>query len=248
MKTAIKLPGAKLYNEEILIEPFTVRDIAKLTQIQEAGNVNGNYELLKLLDSKLSIDITKVYENDLPFIMWWLRLNTFASTPKIIRYTCPHCMKEIEKKITSSDLDIIGVADDYQKEGVDVALSDNRTVRMKLLTMGEILEVDKYIRDVLDDKTEDCRKMLLIIQQLEPGLDIHSKYNKYVIDDTKLTTDEFFRASSFSTLYAYGVNNSIVTDCEECEGKVRLPLEVSLLDFFPTLYDARDLHSRIRSS
>lgn len=248
MKTTIKLPGSKLYAHEIEIEPFTVADISKLTRIQETEGPNGNYELLKLLDSKLNVDITTIYENDLTFIMWWLRFNTFTSTPKVIRYKCPHCLGDTQKSLSSADLEIVPPRDEYTKDGIDIALSEQRTVRMKLLTMGEILEVDKYIRDILEDKSADTRKMLLIIQQIEPGLDIHTKYNKYVIDDTRLTPDEFYVATAFSSMYEYGVKESIVTQCELCEGQVRLPMEVSLLDFFPTLYDARDLYSRVRSS
>lgn len=241
MKTSLILPGSRLYDTEIIVSPFTVNQVAELMSLAETQNTTPQ-NLFRILDENLNIPVKSLYEDDLSFLMWWFRFNTFIGIPKVLTYECPHCNEtnqvEVSSKIISEN--VLSVNPDYKKEGVEVQLSDSRKVRMKLLTLKDIEEVDNYVADILEDTRESTRLMCLVIQGMDPELDIHTKYTKYCKEDSKekLTPAEFYNANKFYQEYKFGVKPFFDFKCTnpKCEKLVRLPLEVSLSDFFPDLY------------
>ena len=242
MKTSITLPGSKLYENQIEIESFTVEDVARLMIIYENSS-NSNVELLKLIDSKLSCSVNDIYENDFSYIMWWLRFNTFVDISKNVGYTCPHCNKQLALKLSPELVlnNVVPLKEEYQKEGIEVPLSANRKVKIKLLTLGDIKAVDNFMSEVLSSDDQAIRQMLLSIQGIEPELDLYTKYKKYLSDSSKnkLTASEFYLINQFYQDYKFGVSDVIDFKCvnPECDKSLRLPLEVSLLDFFPSIYN-----------
>lgn len=237
---SIILPGDRLYNTDIKIDPFTVQDVSKLVTIAESSKSSN--DIFDLLDSKLNISIDTINENDLTYIMWWLRFNTFIGINKVVSYVCPVCFKTHEVEITSETIskNITKVPQEYTSEGLKVKLSEDREVPMKLITIGQIKAVNEYMTRVLDTTSEDTRTLLLNIQGIEPNVDLHTKYNKYVLDEkTKLTPSEYYNAMKFYQDYNYGINKYFDLFCSnpKCKSPLRLPLEVSLFDFFPSIYN-----------
>lgn len=246
MKTTVNLPGLRLYDEPIQLEPLTVQEVLDLNSIVETSS-SVSSDLLKIIDKKINIGTKYLYENDLTYVMWWLRFHTYADSPKRVRYVCPHCEQEITTEIDSSHIadSIEEVNKDYHKEGVSVRLSKDRVVPMKLLTLGDIQAVDSFVDQVLEDKKPATRQLCLLLKGMNPELDLYTKYRKYTTSEP-LTTDELYNAMMFYQKYSYGVKKYVDITCE-CNKKVRLPLEVSLSDFFPTSLDYEHLQIDIRT-
>lgn len=240
MTHSITLPGDKLYTTDIKIDAFTVQDVSNIVALAESSKSSN--DLFDLLDSKLNVSIDSINENDLTYIMWWLRFNTFIGINKTVSYICPVCYKNHEIEITSDIIskNITAVPEGYTSEGIKIKLSENREVSMKLITIGQIKAVNTYMSKVLETDSETTRTLLLNIQGIEPEVDLHTKYNKYILNEkTKLTPSEYYNAMKFYQDYKYGVNEyfDLVCSNPRCKSPLRLPLEVSLFDFFPSIYN-----------
>jgi hypothetical protein len=126
--------------ETITVRPYTGSDEITLSQINPV-NVESKY-LQILRDIVKGIDVTKLTLGDRLYIILWEYINSYSEYMKV-RTVCTHCLESIEPMVDLRKLEVITLPDNFQQP-YHVMLPSGGSVDMRLLTVGDQIEIEKF--------------------------------------------------------------------------------------------------------
>lgn len=196
---------------EVFLRPLSFKMLGKI----HAANVSKSYTmLLDALSNCISQDIRDLTPEDLTFIMYWIRDNSYPRSPLKFRYETRYG-NEIEFSVKKSSLEIIELEmtkeeyKEYQKQGLCFP-----TVRDAELLFGDAVDPD--VRYLL----EYAQYIKLTPEELrateeDEELEDYEAYSQKKIDkiENDLGLDILFVIDNFSTKIKHGVvERAIIRD------------------------------------
>lgn len=238
----VELPGDRLYSEDCRIQTFTYGDATSLSLIPKTQDTK---KLFDIIDNRISLDVRQLTLQDLWFILYWQRINSYSSFPVKLPWKCNHCGHKNYHELRGSDLVIDDLDPEYY-HGMTLDFPDAGALSLRLKLVGDELDVKKYIRDKgLTDITEEQFDAFLTACMLEPNGGTLEERIKLV---ESMTAGDQFLMKAFEDQFDYGVQSHTNYACEECEEVVKVRYQFDLTNFFPSLQDKPDVRSRILSS
>ena len=189
--------------------------------------------------SPKNLDMSKITPNDLMFILFQIRELTFGSIYKQpIR--CPFCGRVQEVDINIADFDYT-LLDDNDVSGLFIDLPIAKAnVHLRLLSQQEIDNIDneasKLYREgkISDPDGHSMVKKVTAMIESVSGVDFKNDNDKYAWVN-KLHLADFNKITNAIGKIKYGINNTTVIRCENCDEEVEVNGTVCPEFFRPTI-------------
>lgn len=245
----VELPGERLYSEECYIQTFTLNDARSLFTISKTTDIK---QLFKLIDKRINLEVKKLTIQDLWYIFYWQRINSYPNYPMRIPWECPECSHK-NSNILSADKLIIEDLDPEYEHGVEFNFPSARDkdgsplyLPLRLQLVGDELEAETFLKSHLGipKPNQDELQNALLACMLEPtGESLADRYD-WVVNVLR-SADDIMALKSFEDHFNYGVINHADFECEECKEEARVSFNFDLANFFPTVRDSINIQSRI---
>lgn len=242
----VELPGGRLYKDSVYLEPLRHGDIKEIFII--AKN-NDERRMVSLLKRRIhGVDIKDVTPQDMWFVMYWQRINSYPSNPMRIKWKCQHCGNITTSPLHSSNLSIKDLDAEYQ-DGLGLQLPSRERagaspVYLRLNRVGDDTSVRKYYSDNNLFPDDGDLKEGLMACMLEPTGGSFEERMKLV---KTLNADDMFIIQEFENTFDYGVEPFGKFKCSkgECGEEGNVSFQFTLASFFPPLSDDGSIRTRI---
>lgn len=254
----VRLPSnGQLYGGKSSIEMilFNVADVKRLYDLSRGTTSDSIQRLVgeKILD----FDVKKLTKADFWYILYWLRLNTFQSTPLRLKWTCYQprkdneellCERENSSEVTNDCLVIEEISSDYV-EPARYTLRNGEEIYLRLPRVGD----DDEVRDVLHkehngkETTGDewlCR-LAALIDFPHAQLSLAERY-QIVRNKDRFTPDDIHAIDAFQEAFNYGPLNVVNLKCTGCQEVSQVNFRIGLEDFFPSVADREHIRNAVR--
>jgi hypothetical protein len=214
------LPYENIDSSKVLIRPYQGADEILLSQITP---LNLESKFLCVLKNVLQgIDPERLTLGDRFYIILWEFINSYTN---IISLTtlCSHCLKEVEFSVDLSVLDVTYLPDSY-KQPYSVILSDGSKVKLKLLSVKDVIETEKY-------------------SKIDSENDFLYEYAGSIVDDrglpervtwlSTLKARDLALIRTFQEKFIHGPNMVTKVTCPKCREEEELIVPFWFEYFFP---------------
>ena len=223
----ISLPSQCLSYPEINPEDIKARayqgsDEEYLCQLNPL-NLEKNYlEVMKRVIQ--GIDPAKLTVGDRLYFMVWECINSYMDTIRV-KTICGNCFQEVEISVNLADLNIIKLPDDY-KEPYEISLPSGKQIRLRLLTVGDEIEIDRYRKKHGESHNYRYARSIVSDDDIVEKLKQMGKISVKDMATIRAFHEKFYHGPDF--YYKYTCPKST---CEEVD-EVEVPFRLELL--FPT--------------
>ena len=247
----VPLPGDSLYVGDCYLQTFTLNDARSLFAISKTADTAN---LFKLINNRTNLDAENLTIQDLWFIFYWQRINSYPNHPMRTPRECPHCNHNNSSTLSAGKLVIKDLDSEYE-HGVEFnfpsAINEDGSplhVPIRLQLVGDEITASKFIKNTLEvaKPSRELVQEVILACMLEPmGGPLSERYGW--VKKNLTSADDAMALKAFEDHFDYGVMNHANFECEDCpeDTKVRFPFD--LVNFFPTIRDSRDIQSRILS-
>lgn len=247
----VKLPSAgKLYGgrDSVDVKLFTVADIKKMYDVTRGDSRESTD---RLIGSKIvNFDYRQLTINDLWFITYWLRINSYANNPMTSKWTCYRtldggktCGTVNISSITGSTLEIINIDENFS-EPVTLTLPNFGDIQLQLSRVGDSWSLLSTIEKMLGDKlTDGDRWIAKLATMILPGKDL---YENYKTIQNKFSVDDVSYLEAFDNEFSYGVGDHVNLKCSGCQEVSPVKFRLHSIHFFPGIQHTNAIRNAVR--
>ena len=214
------LPYDGIDSSKVLIRPYCGSDEILLSQITP---LNLESKFLCVLKNVLQgIDPERLTLGDRFYIILWEFINSYTNVISLTTL-CSNCLKEVEFSVDLSVLDVTYLPDGY-KQPYSVTLSDGSKVKLKLLSVKDVIEAEKYSKNDSEN-------------------DFLYEYAGSVVDDRglpervtwlqNLKARDLALIRAFQEKFVHGPNMVTKVICPKCQEEEEIIIPFRFTFFFP---------------
>ena len=209
------LPYSGVKSEDIQVRPYNGEDELILAQINPA-NLERNF-LLVLNRVVKGIDPKNLTLGDRFYLIIFEYINSFCEMIKT-QGTCSHCLSPVDFSVDLRKLNVVTLPDDY-KQPVPVTLPSGKVVNLRLLTVADEIEIEKYQQQVGDAYLYRWARSIDGCDPVKTAIEMRS-----------WSTKDTARLRLFHEQMDHGPATSIIIPCPKCgqEEDVSVPFRLDL--------------------
>ncbi len=141
------LPYPDIKPSDVMVRPYNGEDEMLLAQINPA-NLGRNF-LSVMQRTVKGIDPARLTLGDRFYMIIWQYINSYCEKIKV-KGVCSHCMNPVEFDVDLRKLNVTTLPDSYHQPVPVVLPVSSKTVNLRLLTVADEIEVEKYQQQVGD--------------------------------------------------------------------------------------------------
>jgi hypothetical protein len=212
------VPYDGVNQDDIKIRPYKGKDELFLSEIT-ANNLDQKY-LLVLEKVLKGIDPKKLTLGDRLYVIIWEYINSYNDTLDV-EFVCGNCFSSSVTAVSLRNLDVIELPADY-KNPTKVDLPSGKSIFMRLLTIADEIEIQKY-----EHRTGDSSLLFRLAKAWVNDSDVIGRtkeLEKFDVRDTR-------EMRRFFSKYAHGPNMISTVKCPRCgeENVIDIPFRFELI-------------------
>jgi hypothetical protein len=220
----ITLPSQCLTYPEVKPEDIKARayqgsEEELLSQINPLNLERSYLEVMKRVIQ--GIDPLKLTLGDRLYFIVWECICSYMDVIKV-KTVCSNCLQEVEVSVDLKNLEVIKLPDNY-KEPYEVTLPSGKQIKLRLLTVADEIEIEKYQRK--HGKSYLYRYALSIVS------------DDNIVEKLKTleeSSKDMLKIRAFHEKFYHGLDFNYTYKCSHCgeEDDVEVPFRLDFL--FPT--------------
>lgn len=245
----IRVPGERLYEEDIYGKDLNVLQVKTLQRLSASADATG---VIKLLGENINIDVNKLFFDDFKYLIHWFRLKSFKNFPHMVGFSCNHCHGSNEQAVTGGNLMIDDVPEELSDNGTVLIALENypNGIYIRPPKIGDEMITNKMMKKYkFEEDNIDMHSLFLdlnLFRNRENGKDIEELYEEY--KRGKFTPDDLMTITAFKTEFTWGVRDTYKFNCSHCGEEVIVEEPLDLTNFFLPTESRRLVRNRILSS
>lgn len=213
------IPYEGINSEDITIRAYQGRDAIFLAEINPINLVQKF--LLVLKNVIRGINPEDLTLGDRFYIMIWECINSYTDVIKIST-TCTYCLKSIDINVDLKKLDVVKLPDDF-KQPYEVKLPSGKDIKLKLLTTGDEIELEKF------EENSDEGLLFRYAKSIVDDQDVL----KRIEDLRDMSTKDIATIEAFHEKFYHGPDMITHFGCPKCGKEDELNVPFRLDFFFP---------------
>lgn len=233
---SVELPskGKLGYPDTVTYRDMMVRDeeiLASTTGDTYSSVLNG--VIKSVLNDCEFFEKMSIHDRD--FLLVWLWANNYDAI-KTMSVTCPKCKTVTNHKVDLTKLKTTDINMDI-KNPFELTLKNGNTVKVRLITVGDELTVERYIR-INDDESGTLRKtyeLLTIVAALDLGMEMPFDSKVQWVREN-ITSKEMGIIKAYHRFFRFGVEPDKEYKCSACGEVTVAPIPFQAEDIlYPTV-------------
>lgn len=189
-------------SSDVQIRPYNGEDEALLAQINPI-NLERNF-LVVMHRIMKGIDPSRLTLGDQFYVILWQYINSYCEMVKV-KGVCSHCLTSVEFDVDLRKLHVAQLPDDYHQP-VPIQLPSGKTVNLRLLTVADEIEIEKYQQQVGDSYLYRWARSVDGVDPVKQAIEMRTWSSK-----------DIGRIRLFHEQMDHGPDFSITMPCPKCK-------------------------------